>query len=186
MPKSTATNPVLTRIGSHSVILKFNSSTDPQEEEVFPEFTVTWRGQEIRATFRANRYVANDATRGNVWTPWHVVRYSFSPGVSDIAASSITDVCETIVTAWLNGGTVRDVWASGVTIPRYSESRQRAFASMIRNVFTERHYTLTQPEAILRKHKHELTPDDQQRFASALFHLGNLITLLDTDYGKAV
>src|SRR4051794_35017065 len=103
MPKSIATNPVLTGVGSHSVSLKFQSGTDPQEEECFPEFTVTWRGQEVKAKFRASRYVGNDATLGKVWTHWHVVRYDFDPGVSDIAAAQIAAVCEPVIYAWLEG-----------------------------------------------------------------------------------
>ena len=73
---ATATAGELLEVGSHYAALDWqNGRKTVTKEEVYPVVSANWRGQDLRVTLQASRYVASDATLGYVWTPWNVYVY---------------------------------------------------------------------------------------------------------------
>lgn len=122
MPVAIKNEPILLRPnGSHWLTLENGPRRNAEpfnSEELYPivELDVPRVGL-VRAKFSASRYVASDATRGAVWTDWHVILRDVdlpdperpdlphlgkpAPGVGPTTRKAISAAGEPLIRAWL-------------------------------------------------------------------------------------
>jgi hypothetical protein len=161
MAASKATDATLVSVGSHSVSLEYASGSEVTREECYPEITATWRGEEVKITMEANRYVHSSG-----WSEWRVFVHRTDPGVTDTARAALREACEPIVREWLDSD-------------EYTASRERAFFWMIRRQVQDERYNAGRPVQTLTAHRHELTDDDAAQLEAAATYLGRFLLALE-------
>jgi hypothetical protein len=155
--KSTATDPELIAIGSHSVTPGHPSGHDATREELYFTFEVTWRGVRGEYRMEANRYTFSDGD----WSEWRIFGY-MADAYTDTARQALREACAPIVADWLKSDDPNG----------YAGSRARAFCAMIREQLRDSvgrgAYALDGVQTTLDRNIGELTYGDITRLKNAM------------------
>lgn len=161
-----AKNPALKEVRSHWIETEHGRGGELAKEELYPQCTAEWRGKEFEFTIQARRYrYSGDAGPG--WTDWMVSYYHGPERLSGTARSALGRAATPLVEAWLAS-------------TEYKPSRERAVFFMLKRLIQDERTGASGPARELQRHGHELTAADEQVLTEAVYHLTQLLALLDT------
>lgn len=163
--KARATNPRVLDERTHYVTHDPTHRAALKDEALYLRCLVDWRGDALELEMCARRYVAQDATLGQVWTPWNVYPSDF-PGTAT-ASSAALEALGPLVRDWLESDA-------------YAASRRTACAYMLRAEIADTRYGSRGARELLEALRDELEPDDAGRLLEALDLSDKVRALLDS------